>query len=336
MWAIKDKTPYASERTWIRDKSGAHRWIVAVKATFDIGVDGAVRLADEQVPPRFVPEHHGEPANSSLRYEADLVSEKSTTDILLNAHAHAPGGKPTRTVTVAFRVGTLTKELRVHGSRVFYRPLWGMALSDPLPFVERPIMYEWAYGGTDTCDSDPHNHGMDRRNPVGKGFATCEKNLLGQPGWSIEYPRGNPADTGPAGFGSIASHWSPRLEFAGTYDREWEQTRKPLMPLNYDERFVLCAPSDQRPPKHLTGGEPVALVNLTPQGLLRFTLPKVFLTFTTRFGRRVEEHPGKLATVLIEPQQMRVILCWQTSLLVRPTDVDYLDETLIRERPFPS
>jgi hypothetical protein len=336
MWAIKNETPYASERTWIRDKSGAHRWIVAVKATFDIGVAGAVRLADEQVPPRLVPEHYGEPTGSSLRYEADLVPEKPTTDILLNAHAHAPGGKPSRRITVAFRVGTLTKELCVHGPRVFHRAFWGMALSDPLPFVEQPIIYEWAYGGTYTRDPAPHQHGMDQRNPVGKGFATRDKHLLEQPGWSIEYPRGNPADTGPAGFGPIASHWSPRLELAGTYNTEWERTRKPLLPLDYDERFVLCAPPDQRPPKHLTGGEQVALVNLTPQGQLHFTLPKVFLTFTTRLGRRVEEHLGKLATVLIEPQHMRVILCWQTSLLVRPTDVDYLDETLIREKPFPS
>jgi hypothetical protein len=336
MWAVKNETPFAAERTWVRDKTGAHRWIVVVKATFDIETNGAVRLADEQVPPRLVPEHHGKSTDSSLRYEADLVAEKPTTDILLNAHAYAPGGTPARTVAVAVRVGTLTKELRVHGPRVFHRSLWGVALSDPLPFVERPIVYEWAYGGIDTCDPDPRHHGMERRNPIGKGFAIREQHLIDQSGWTIEYPRGRPAEVGPAGFGPIASHWSPRLELAGTYDREWEQTRKPLLPLNYDEHFVLCAPADQRPRRHLTGGEPVALVNLTPGGLLRFTLPKVFLTFTTRFGRRVEEHMSKLATVLIEPQQMRALLVWQSCLLVRPTDVDYLDETLIREKSFPS
>lgn len=336
MWAITNKTSYTAERTWSRDKNGAHQWIVVVTATFDIGQNGAMRLADAQVPPLLMPEHYGEPASSSLRYEADLVSEKPTTDVLVNAHAYAPGGKPTGTVPVALRVGTMTKELRVHGSRVFYRGVLNTAISDPAHFVDRPIRYEWAYGGTDTHDPNPLHHGMDPRNPVGMGFSVRERHRIEQPAWSIEYPQGEPAKMGPAGFGPIASHWSPRLELAGTYDREWEQKRKPLLPLDYDERFVLCAPVDQRPPRYLRGGEPVALVNLTPQGVLRFTLPKVFLTFTTRIGRRVEEHQGNLATVLIEPCQMRVILSWQSSLSVRPTDVDYLDETLIRERPFPS
>jgi len=36
MWALKNRTPYAAERTWVRDRSGAHHWIVAVKATFDL------------------------------------------------------------------------------------------------------------------------------------------------------------------------------------------------------------------------------------------------------------------------------------------------------------
>ena len=48
MWALKNDTPYAAERTWVRDKQGMHHWIVAVKATFTIHDDGALTLADEQ------------------------------------------------------------------------------------------------------------------------------------------------------------------------------------------------------------------------------------------------------------------------------------------------
>lgn len=32
MWALSNQTSYGVDRNWIRDKTGAHRWVVAVKA----------------------------------------------------------------------------------------------------------------------------------------------------------------------------------------------------------------------------------------------------------------------------------------------------------------
>src|SRR5438045_9584654 len=94
MWAIKNHTPYAATGMWGRDKDGVHEWIVAIKGTFDIKRDGRLALADEQPVPLLLPEYHGEAGESSLRYEADLVGMKPTTDILLNGTAYAPGGRP--------------------------------------------------------------------------------------------------------------------------------------------------------------------------------------------------------------------------------------------------
>ena len=37
MWAVDNRTPYGVGRVWGRNKDGIHEWIVAVKATFDIG-----------------------------------------------------------------------------------------------------------------------------------------------------------------------------------------------------------------------------------------------------------------------------------------------------------
>jgi hypothetical protein len=334
MWAITNRTPYSADRTWLRDKDGEHRWAVVVKATFDVDAKGGVKLADSQVPPLHAPEHHGDPATSSLRYEADLVPDKPTTDILVNATAHVPKGKPMEHLTVSLRAGPVAKDLIVYGMRIYQRGLVGVTPSSPVPFEERPLVYEWAYGGTDTRDDDPRRHGFDRRNPSGRGFAVKSNRLLESPAHSIEYLSGSPAKAGPAGFGAIAAHWSPRVELAGTYDASWARTRRPLLPADYDPRFVLCSPADQRPPKHFLGGEPVALLHMTAAGLLRFTLPKVWLTFTTLFGRRREEHRAKLATVIIEPESMRLMMVWQTSLAVASRDVDHLDETIIREKPF--
>jgi hypothetical protein len=149
---------------------------------------------------------------------------------------------------------------------------------------------------------------------------------------AIEYISGNPAEIGPAGFGAIDRSWSPRIELAGTYDRTWLERKKPLLPDDYDERHAQSSPMDQRSP--LRGGERFELINLTPQGVLHFAVRRIGLGFTTFFGRRQSEHRGRLVTILVEPELMRLQLTWQTSLEIPPTDVDYLDETRIWEKQY--
>ncbi len=331
MWAVENNTPYSAGRTWVRDRDGAHHWIVVVKATFDIANDGKLTLADEQPEPLHAPEYWGEPGLSSVRYEADLVAKKPGTDVIVNAHAHAPKGKPAHRVDVALRIGTLTKSLVVHGTRVYTSGISGLGTSKAVPFTSKPITYEWAYGGTDTEDPDLRNQLIDMRNPVGKGVAKRSGRLLNTPAHCVEYPNGNPAKTGPAGFGAIASYWSPRLELAGTYDAKWVDTRKPLLPADYDERFVLCAPADQRLPQHLRGGEKVALLNMTPEGLLSFALPTLDFRFTTYFTTRRESHQGKLVSATIDAEEKQLMMTWQASLPVKAPEADYLDITRIEE-----
>jgi hypothetical protein len=168
---------------------------------------------------------------------------------------------------------------------------------------------------------------------VGCGVVSQSNHREGQACPNFEYPHGDPKKTGPAGFGAIDSFWSPRRELQGTYDEAWEKNRRPLLPEDWDPRSLLCSPEDQRPESHIHGGEPVELVNLTPNCRLCFALPKVYLTFRTRIDRRTEEHRAKLSTVIIEPDHPRVIMVWQTSLACA-TDVDYLEETVIREKPY--
>jgi hypothetical protein len=334
MWALENRTLYAAERTWIRDKSGRHHWVVAVKATFDIAPDGAVRLADEQKPPLLAAEYLGKPGESSVRYEADLGPMKPTTDITLLGSAYAPGSRPAATVEVSLRVDDMIKSLLVHGERVYFKGVRGLDVSSPVRFARRPIVYELAFGGTDLSDTDPRKHGMDRRNPLGRGFAASAKALVDRPAPCIEVPGSDPAKAGPAGFGPIASYWSPRLELWGTYDAQWQKSKKPLLPDDYDEQATLCAPMDQRPSRHLYGGEVVELVNLTPGGWLRFALPKIYPTFATAFGARREEHRSRLTSVVIEPDESRLLMTWLTTLPVRANDVDYLDRTVIGEKAY--
>ena len=334
MWVLSNDTPYAAERNWTRDKQGVHQWLVAVRATYAIGAGGKLKLLDEQPPPALAPEYRGEPGKSSLAFDSDLLAYKPTTDVVLDASAHAPRGKPATTVPVSLRVGELEKVLVVHGPRVYYKGAGGLTTTAPRAFETQRITYEAAFGGYDTTPPDPRKHRLDARNPVGRGIAAAPDHLEHQPAHTIEYPSGNASKLGPAGFGPIDRAWSPRLELAGTYDAAWEKSKKPLLPDDYDERFALCAPVDQRSPKHLRGGETITLVNMTPDGALRFDLPKLFFTFATRFGRRIEEHSSHLTTVFVETDKLRVSVVWQTALTVPGRQVEQLDETAISQKEY--
>lgn len=315
MWQVDNRTPFAAERGWVRDRDGAEVWLVAVKCTFDIRPDGTTEVSKEQPPVLRIPEYHGEPGKSSIKYEADLVLTKTTTDVLVVGHAHAPGGRPVTELDVGFRVGQVQKLLRVYGDRRWET----FGPSKPEPFLKMPIVYERAYGGVDKVSDHPERD-WDWRNPVGTGFAVKRPHLADRPLPNVEYPNAliqtwsdRPA---PAGFGAIAGHWQPRVGFAGTYGDKWMKTRQPLLPEDFDERFYHCAPADQQSPEFLHGGEPVVLYRLTPSGDLRFPLPKLYLGFETRFydGSREIHKTRKLHTLILEPDYPRVSLVWHSAL----------------------
>lgn len=315
MWQLDNLTPFAAERGWVRDRDGAEVWLIAVKCTFDLNTDGSLEVSAEQPPVLRVPEYNGKPGKSSIKYEADLVRTKTTTDVLVVGHAYAPRGRAVTEMQVGFRVGPVHKILRVTGDR-----WWGVrGPTPPEPFVTMPLVYERAFGGVDARSSHPERD-WDWRNPVGTGFAVTRENASGRALPNIEYPddtvSGWSDRPSPAGFGPVASHWQPRAGFAGTYDDNWMKNRQPLVPSDFDDRFFQCAPRDQQSPAPLRGGEPVVLHHLTPGGDLRFLLPKIFLGFDTRFSDSTREvHTDRrLHTVILEPDYPRVSLVWQSAI----------------------
>jgi hypothetical protein len=338
MLQLDNRTPFAAERTIVMDKTGEKSWVVAVKGTYRVFPDGSTEPAEAQTPPLYSAEHFGEPGKSSIRYEADLIPTKPATDVIVNGHAYAPDGRPVHTVDVTIRAGPLTKTLRVFGDRRWYVAATGrLRPSSPASFERMPIIYERAFGGWDKTDPDPAKQRMYIANPIGSGFATTDKQLEGHAVPNVEYPdhlisawNDRPA---PAGFGAIASYWSPRLEWGGTYDEAWMENKFPLLPDDFDGRFHQCAPPDQQVDEYLRGGELVVLENLTASGSMQFALPKVSLAFSTRFGKQTQEHRASLQTVVIEPDVPQVILVWHTSLACHHL-LDDLDETIVREKRF--
>lgn len=315
MWALDNQTPYAADRSWVRDRNGAEIWLVAVKGTFSINPDGSTRVADDQAEVQLAPKYSGEPGKSSMLYESDLPRTKVTTDVIVNGHAYAPGGEPAKSVTVTFRVGDLTKSLLVTGDRV-WKGISFVTWQTPCePFVKMPMTYERAYGGVDLKSKKPN---WDKRNPVGTGFATRRSHLIGQ-----QVPNIRPAGSRflswlptphPVGFGVMAPHWTPRVKLAGTCDAKWEAERAPLLPEDFDDRFYQCAPRDQQTTRFLKGGEEVHLINLTPSGSLALRLPRVVLGFETDFGSETVRHRANLHTVILEPDAPRFLMVWHTAL----------------------
>ncbi len=313
MWMLDNRTPFAAERGWVRDRDGAEIWLVAVKATFDILPDGSTTVSKEQPPVLRLPEHHGEPGKSSIKYDADLVLTKTTTDIIVVGQARAPQGRTVKQMDVGFRIGPVQKLLRVFGDR-----RWG-SMGGPEPFESMPLTYERAYGGVDARSKTPEKD-WEWRNPVGTGFAISSGNAEGLLRPNIEDQK-SLADSwrerpAPAGFGVVASHWQPRVSLAGTYDEHWMKTRQPLLAEDMDDRYFQCAPVDQQAPAFMRGGEQAVVIGMTPGGRLQFTLPKLYLGFDTRFydGSREIHKSRKLHTVIVEPDFPRVSLVWHSAL----------------------
>ncbi len=336
MWLVANKTPFAADYAWVLDKAGNKIWLVVVKATFDIQPDGSCRLAARNEPLRQMAEAYGEFGRSSLRYEADLLGVKPTTDILVQGDAIAPKGKRVTALNVLLRVGPINKRLRVTGDRIWQSGvLGGVKMSAPVPFERMPLVYERAYGGWDRSASAVEHHRLEDRNPAGTGFAVRVENCERSPLPNIEYPDqliGSWNDhPPPAGFNAIDCAWSPRRELAGTYDEHWRRTRFPSWAADFDSRYNNCAPRDQQSPGYLVGGERVDVLNMSENGALSFEIPLVRLSFRTRLGHERIDHEGQLCTVIVEPNVPRVILAWQTSITCNRRE-DELDETLVVEK----
>lgn len=307
MWALSNDTPLAAERAFLRDREGAEVWIVMVAATFEISLDGRTALAEEQLPVCLVPEHTGEPEASSLRRESDLVLRKATTDVLLVGQAHAPGDREVTELSVGMSVGSMEKVLWVHGDRAWVEPMLGLT-TKPIPFRSMPLVYERAYGGRDPVDESR----WLPENPVGRGYAARDARRAGLLAPNMTYGPGKL--TTAAGFGPIDRTWQPRASLAGTHDAAWEAHRMPLVPLDFDDAFHQCSPIDQRPPRPLRGGEPVALVNVHPAGPLAFKLPIVRPVFRTQLGRELVVHEPTMHSLILEPDALRFQMIWQSAL----------------------
>lgn len=271
------------------------------KAAFALGTSEELRRIEPTPPLVEADVYGGEPGASSPLSASDFVPFKPLVDVLVCGALVLPAEVEQADVTL--EVGArIRKTVRVYGDR-FFMPgiVGGLAVSRPRRFRYMPITWERAFGGTDP--DDPRI--FEPRNPVGRGVRRHARQLEGTLAPNFEDPQ---RPSRAVGFGPIAPHWHPRRKLAGTYDEAWQDTRFPLLPIDFDERFFNVAPEDQQLHGYLPGEE-VRLTYMTEIGRERFRLP----SFDVRV--RFAEYPGLTTdarivpdTIIIEPAERRVSL----------------------------
>lgn len=253
----------------------------------------------------------------------------------------------------------LEKKLLITGPRYWKEGQLGKWTlnSSTTPIRSLPLRYDYAFGGEcrvnlddpdgprlkagfrlsseqrschpDGPDSAPLAHTTCENNPLGIGFVEDwylkAKKPKVIPAPQIDDPKNRVMIFGkiypPQGFGIITKAWRQRLELAGTYDNDWFETRWPDLPEDFDMSYWNCAHPDMQV-LHLNGDEEITLTNLTPGGLLSFTLPGDTPVVAVRFeSGRAAAVPAKLDTLIIEPDMMKVGLVWRAVL---PTDPEII------------
>lgn len=317
MWTINNDTPFQAKGAIRLDPITSRTvWLVAIKATFDICDDHTLTLSRHPIEVLDTPVYRGKEGSRSLIYDSDLMGLKPRIDIILNASAYQPNNIAGTELEVGFFIDHWGKTLRIVGNRLWDRFLGTMVKTYAQPFTQKPIVYELAYGGIDEkAKPERQNH---YHNPVGTGYAVKKSRLTGKYLPNIEYTDW-PTKSGfkrnrCAGFGAIPNHWKPRIDYAGSYDKDWQESRSPYFPSDFNPLFFQSAPTDQQYDM-LLGGEKVTLIHLMPEKSdYHFYIPRLRFELSTRFNSSLKRHKAEIKTLIIEPDDRRLILVWQSQL----------------------
>jgi hypothetical protein len=281
--SILNRTPFPAIAFRQYNLAGDLNGVVSVRGTFKLVQDGALALAAKQEPLELADLYNGDPHETDLLRQSDLVPFKPGTDVTFVGAAFTSDGEPARTWTCGLSVGPVTKNLRVYGEREWKQVLaveekgflghrletrrtgWKMGEPRAEPYVV--LSWEKAFGGK--IPSAP-GAGLERNlsNPNGRGIVnemvTAEIETVPAPqieaidrpvtDWRKQYE--------PENIAPIPPFWRQRQRLAGTYDDDWLKKRHPLLPADFDFRFWQCAHPDLISEPWLNGDEEFELRNL--------------------------------------------------------------------------
>ena len=313
---IINRTPYAMERVVIFDRQGNETLMVIIKGTFDFG-PGQSSVAAEQTPITMADEYRGDPVKTSIRIATDLLPVRPATGVTLSGHAVCRGGRVGK-MKVGLKIGELQQTAVVFGDRVGFRNV-----DQPEPFERMPLTWENAFGGFDTSPDNAKHHDAWPENPVGKGFMARHTALKPDevPLPNIEHPNKHltqPQGRVPAvGFGPVPPAWEPRRRYAGTYDEAWQKERSPLLPDDFDDRFLQAAPAALTARGYLAGNEDCILLGMTEEGRVDFRLDAPAPTVGVRFARSGIRSQPKLESIHLDTDARQYTVTWKSFLNIQ-------------------
>ena len=295
--------------------------VCVAKASFRVLSDGSLKTIRPAPDIQLEDEFDGDPARSTLAREQEFAPGKTGTDILIRATAHSPGGAALQDWPVSVEVpGRLHYGFQVRGPSMWRPAGSGWALTAPEPVTEVPLSYALAFGG-ETAGEAPE---VFDQNPAGRGFSTEESRRRREPFAAPQIGELSEFVTADVdhvmavhGVSPVAKAWVPRRGLAGTFDKDWELTRHPRMPLDYDLGFWNCAHPRLQVRPYLNGDETIVLSNMAVGGGERsICLPGIRMTLAAKGAGVAKAHSMTLDTVDIDvadpdPKQHRLNLVWR-------------------------
>lgn len=254
------------------DQNGDLDCVVTLRGTFEHVQNEPAKWSDHQMPLQWQDSYEGDPQQTPMIHQGDLVPEKPGTDVTFLGASYAPEGLMQQW-QCGLSLGTVDKTLNISGPRL-WQPVtkeagWplrrreeisGWKLAPPEPASHVPIDWRLAAGGSNAfglVEPDPDN-------PIGCGRIGPMKEWQNRP---VPAPQitavgpVSPADP-PAGLAPVPPFLRQRYRYAGTYDDAWLTSRHPLLPQDFDPLFWQCAPEDQIVQPWLRGYETYRLTNL--------------------------------------------------------------------------
>ncbi|GKT17408.1 DUF2169 domain-containing protein [Acidovorax sp. SUPP2522] len=313
---LENLTPFAAEILPGYGVDGGLQRIVVVKATLDF----RSRLVTQS---KGLPILRGDQffdapgMESVVRFESDLVPFKPRVDVIVNAVAYAPGGKPVASFDAGLQIGRESRTVRVFGERVWRKRLGLFPVAvEQAPALRVPVAYHLAYGGQDPADAQAFAPG----NPTGLGFSAG----LPPDGWPLprlEWPdqliRASGDTPVPAGFGCFGRTWLPRRKLLGSYGpAEWQVPGiVGRMPQSFDPAAWNCAhPRMQFSFEQVKPGTSIQWVHLSAQGPSQITLPDIRPCVSWTAGGKSHTASPHFDTVTIEPEHGHFALTWRHAL----------------------
>jgi hypothetical protein len=166
-----NQTPAVAELAMSTGRTDADPRIGLLTAKLTVQFDDRGNTAiDSQNPHPLYPDE--QPTELGLLPSDAAQRRDGAFEVIINAAAHAPGGRPTEAMLVSAQVGAVVRYLQVSGDRAWIDAGGAPTISRPIPFLRMPLTFARAFGGTAETwvDADTALDVRDPLNHHGRGF----------------------------------------------------------------------------------------------------------------------------------------------------------------------